>query len=796
VGGVTRPTVALPWIRARLGRRRVDALAIVVVGLLALGFFNPVFRVDATFSDVAGHQTVMFPWAAHPNGFTDVFPQSDQANAFHPWQVLINRSFDAGTLPYWNRHSFGGAPFLTNGAGGGLYPPKAVLSLLVSPSWVHDLFLLLHVFLSGVAMYLLLRELGARFLASMLAAVAWMFSSHTFGWLQLEYIAVVALALPASLLFVHRAFRLRSLASAFCAGLVLGVSSFNALSITLLVFPVVLGYALALGFRDIVRGYRRRDRRIMRFGIAAPIIAVAVTLGSASLVLVPTAFAAVEAGRGPMPYAELVRDWDVPIDAFRTVLRASSEPASGELLHELVFVGTPAALLALIGVLGRRPGAALGVVIAAVTFLVTVGTPATWLAYHGLPGFEHFRPLGRALFLWCFAISLLGGLGLDAVQRWSDRPSVALLARLRLARRGGRLEQWLRGRSHVLRISAAAVGVAAIAVTMLQLIPYAREINPPFQPRDEAFLYPETVAVRALYRDRDSRPPTEGHRLLPLRRDFGEVPWRVPVLWGGVATVLGLESVSGYESILPSRILTMNRVLAGEDPDHALDVEQYGAYIPSFFVGMTRFDLLSRFGVTTIYAPPDIADDPGWNPARLPFRLHRLYAGPEGRIFEIGGDQPRAYVVHRLERVDGARAALRRFADPDFDHRRSVILEPDQWRRTSNSPGPQASNPSVASIAAIGTNTESYDVQSARAGWLVVTAMWDPGWRATVDGEEAPVLRANYNLRAVPVPAGRSKVELEYSPRGLELGAGLTAVTLFAPLLLAVFNRARRRPRG
>ena len=97
----------------------------------------------------------------------------------------------------------------------------------------------------------------------------------------------------------------------------------------------------------------------------------------------------------------------------------SSAPISVELLHELLFVGTPAALLAVVAVVARPRGALLGIVLGLVTFLVTVGTPATWIAYHLLPGFDQFRPLGRALFLWAFAVAILGGLGLDVLQRWA-----------------------------------------------------------------------------------------------------------------------------------------------------------------------------------------------------------------------------------------------------------------------------------------------------------------------------------------------------------------------------------------
>ena len=50
------------------------------------------------------------------------------------------------------------------------------------------------------------------------------------------------------------------------------------------------------------------------------------------------------------------------------------------------------------------------------------------------------------------------------------------------------------------------------------------------------------------------------------------------------------------------------------------------------------------------------------------------------------------------------------------------------------------------------------------AGFVVVSDCLVPGWSATVDGADAPLLRADYAFRAVPVPAGRHVVVLRYAP--------------------------------
>jgi uncharacterized membrane protein YfhO len=65
-------------------------------------------------------------------------------------------------------------------------------------------------------------------------------------------------------------------------------------------------------------------------------------------------------------------------------------------------------------------------------------------------------------------------------------------------------------------------------------------------------------------------------------------------------------------------------------------------------------------------------------------------------------------------------------------------------------------------------------------GFLVLSEIHYPGWYATVSGAPAPVLRADWNLRAVPVGAGQHDVELRFAPRSFLLGACITMLTLAA----------------
>jgi uncharacterized membrane protein YfhO len=78
-------------------------------------------------------------------------------------------------------------------------------------------------------------------------------------------------------------------------------------------------------------------------------------------------------------------------------------------------------------------------------------------------------------------------------------------------------------------------------------------------------------------------------------------------------------------------------------------------------------------------------------------------------------------------------------------------------------------------------------------GYLVLSEIYYPGWRATIDGAPEEVLRADWNLRAVPVPAGRHALEFRFAPDSFARGAWISSLTLAGCLGALVMIRMRRR---
>ena len=82
-------------------------------------------------------------------------------------------------------------------------------------------------------------------------------------------------------------------------------------------------------------------------------------------------------------------------------------------------------------------------------------------------------------------------------------------------------------------------------------------------------------------------------------------------------------------------------------------------------------------------------------------------------------------------------------------------------------------------------------VQAAGSGVLVLSELFYPGWEAQVNGKPARIDEVDGGLRGIPVPAGESRVMVDYVPQSVRLGGILSGLT-FGLTLLACAMWLRR----
>jgi hypothetical protein len=153
------------------------------------------------------------------------------------------------------------------------------------------------------------------------------------------------------------------------------------------------------------------------------------------------------------------------------------------------------------------------------------------------------------------------------------------------------------------------------------------------------------------------------------------------------------------------------------------------------------------------------------------------------RVFEVPAPLPRAYAVGTWQVV--AEAAIHpAILAPDFDPSTQIVL-------TEGSPAAPTA-PFAAEVRIVDDRADRVriDARLSAAGCVVLLDTYDPGWKATVDGHAAPVLRANGVFRAVKVGPGRHAIDFVYRPWPVLVGLSLSGATLL--LVLGLWLSGRR----
>ncbi len=73
---------------------------------------------------------------------------------------------------------------------------------------------------------------------------------------------------------------------------------------------------------------------------------------------------------------------------------------------------------------------------------------------------------------------------------------------------------------------------------------------------------------------------------------------------------------------------------------------------------------------------------------------------------------------------------------------------------------------------------------------------YDRGWKATIDGKEAPIVKVNYVLRGLAIPAGNHEIVFEFKPASYYNSAKIAVITsapIWILLILAAFFSLRKK---
>jgi hypothetical protein len=721
-------------------------------------------------------------------------PVSDQYTAgfpFHAWSAEWFKR--TGHLPLWNPEIFGGLPFVAAGSGDIFYPTW-LLRLVIPTTTAGNISFLLHYILAGLFTYLLLRRLHVGWTGSVIGGLAYELSGLIASYPSPGHDGKLfaSTMLPLMLLALVLALRDRRwlgypLLAAATALTLLG-------HFQLAYYSLIVAGLFALYLTIEEAGESGAGERIGRLGLA--LAAVLVGFGIAAVQVLPffqyIPFSPRAEGyhgfEGSTSYAI---PWDHVPEFFLKNFVGARETywGSNPLKLHSEYLGLPVVALAALGITVRERRRQILWIggIGLLFLLISLGaaTPFYKLWWAVMPLVRKTRAPGMAFYVVALVTALFAGLGVERVLGTDSRrvmtPGLiigAIVTLLGAAGVFGHLAEALAaGRSATAAAAEPAIlwGSVTSGLALAAAAALIRFGRPRLTPRLVALALVLIVGADLWLNARSF-----WHYTKPYERDAliervaaTPPPYRVftppagGVYPGSALMAFDIPDVFGYHG---NELRYYDELWGGKGEWRHLGV------LSLWDLWAVRYAILPAGGQT-------IDSIPGF---RRVMDTVPTFDGSRARLFERVTPAPYARVVPGAVKTDSA-TIVPTLVDPRMDYSRIVLFTNDQPVTPEPLTQMPAPSPSHATVIAWrpGQMSVALDPAPFQASYLLVAENWYPDWQATVDGRPAQVLRGDYSLISVALPAGARAVELTFRSRQYERGRTITLGAL--GLLLVAF---------
>jgi hypothetical protein len=695
-----------------------------------------------------------------------------------------------GTMPLWNPYQLCGAPYLAVQNHGMLYPPNWLMLVLPVPQAMRVVFLAHYALAMGGA-YAAARAFGAARAGSLLAGVSYALGGTLTaqGFFGSPAILTAAAWLPWQLALTRWTLRSKAETGVACALALGGVTALSFIGgqpqFVVMGIHLCAAYALAeLGLIASRSGLRAALHRGSWLLLAAGF-----ATGVAAIQLFPTAELLLRTTRAPGVLAASQGFDPLPdTQPLSSKLAGLLSPVSGEFgVQAPEHLGILPMVLAPIAVFWAWRRGLFFWVIALLSWLAALGgrTPVFGWYVSYLPAAGLFRVPQRLLMVTVLMLSLASALGLQGLQQsrrlsqWAGCAAIALASLMALAFAArasidaaamnllpvclALVVLWLalHALPAVRRGSRWRTGLAALGVlgTICELhgateLRYAHPANQP-----EALHIP--TAAAAFIREHQGTQRTFAPDASWIgRTNLPEIPPKLGML-------TGIASITDFENLIDQRYVMLLDALLHDPP-----VPRWAAKLRG--LDERQLALLRVLGVRFVMLPGDAPLT-----VNLPVVLNDGYY----RVYEIPDPLPRAFIATQVHvEADPLRAFVAMSRTPQMLLDRSVVIEDASLELPGESSGSvdvEVDEPMRVSLRA----------HADSAGLVILSDQLDPWWAATVDGQRAAILRANWVFRAVRIEAGDHVIRFVYRPWPYYAGAALTFVSVLAALLALARHR-------
>ncbi len=777
----------------------VAALALVQAILLHAALFGGkgLVPADGIFN--------FAPWLSATNGPSNSL-LADQYLVFVPQRIFMHDEFLQGRFPLWNPNLCCGLPNLASFSGALLFPINLLL-MPVSPFYAAGISAFLKLFLAGWFMMLYLRLLGGSDSAAFLSGLVFSLCGFMICWLGHTHVNC-AMCLPVLLYLVEKSFQYgpgkvadvtSPPAMRIWVGLAVAIGCFLLGSYP----PTIVHGAILLSVYFLFRlAMEKNGRPRSRIALAAGAAILGFFLAAPALLPFleyyrhsSMAASSMTLDRGSLhsPISSLILYLfphlnGSPTEGFEdTMLTMGIGNLMPNFMERTGYVGVLPLLFCLSAVVFRRCRWTLFyATVALICGLGVFGVPPFPVIFRTLPVLKQISPM-RLILIASLSLAILAGLGWDSFCRlessrkriwlvtvfWAAVGLLLLAYWQRVAPRWkwvdaehrAFLEPQLFMMAGSLAVSAvlllpsmrrhagtrALLGLGWVAVDLLN---FGRGLNPAIP---HSSYYPPTPAIEWLQQDKSD------FRILGMGMTFPP----------NTAELFGLKDARGYDFVT---VRNYEELINGNAGDFFFyrSADTLPAALPLLGV---------KYVLNFNYPAPD------------PAGFDMVYSN-EITIYRNRNFYGRVMPVFNFEVCPDRASILAKVRSGHFDPRQTLLLEQPPARDKTETGSATETAGSEASVLAEAPDEVDVQASMARPGFLLLLDSYFPGWAATVNGSNVPILKADYNFRAVAVPSGKSVVRFVYRPASFRAGGEmfLAGLTVLAVIFIGSF-RAARRPR-
>ncbi len=168
-----------------------------------------------------------------------------------------------------------------------------------------------------------------------------------------------------------------------------------------------------------------------------------------------------------------------------------------------------------------------------------------------------------------------------------------------------------------------------------------------------------------------------------------------------------------------------------------------------------EIDLLSKSLNSQGFSPTVFNNTPVLNMLNTRYFI----LNPQGQPLENPARLGNAWLVENIRKVQDADAEIAALSN--FNSKETAILRENMAAKVGALPANAGRG--AISLKSYDPEKMVYSYNSSSENLAIFSDIWYPeNWLATIDGEEVEIIRANYILRALKVPAGQHEIVFEY----------------------------------